>query len=208
MPTLVTKRHYYLQLILLAILGLPLTAFAQQVVQYDFSGNFYSGSPPVLGVQAAGQAYTGTMSYDSSLTSQLFPYYNVPTQYNITLDINGNTFVSNGFQIVDIPNQFLSFTSAGQWVPYATLLLNGSQVQDPSAGFSFVFYSNNQNSFASLPTSISTTGTGFLYANNNQETDAFTITNINAVPEPGEYMLMLMGFGLTGLFAARRKKTA
>jgi len=29
-----------------------------------------------------------------------------------------------------------------------------------------------------------------------------------AVPEPGEYMLMLMGFGLTGFFAVRRKNNS
>ena len=31
------------------------------------------------------------------------------------------------------------------------------------------------------------------------------LTSVTAVPEPSEYMLMLMGIGLTGVFAARRK---
>jgi len=31
--------------------------------------------------------------------------------------------------------------------------------------------------------------------------------SVTPIPEPGEYMLMLMGFGLTGFFAARSKKT-
>lgn len=206
MPTLVTKRPYYLKLILLIILGLPLTAFAQQTVQFDFSGIFYSNnSPTVLGVPVAGQVFTGTMSYDSSQTPQNSVFYYVPSQYNISFNINGNTIISDGFMIRDIPNSMLRFDSGSSVYPSATLSVNGAQVQDQTAGFYFVFFADSQNTFTSLPTSISNAGYGYLYANNYQNSDGFTITSINAVPEPSEYMLMLMGFGMTCLFAVRRK---
>lgn len=38
--------------------------------------------------------------------------------------------------------------------------------------------------------------------------DAFVLNTVAAVPEPSEWLLMLTGFGLTGLFAVRRRKSA
>ena len=107
--------------------------------------------------------------------------------------------------ITDMPNSMLRFDSGGLVDPSASLAINGVQVQDPTAGFYFVFFANSQNTFASLPTSISTAGYGYLEANDYQNSTGFTITTINAVPEPGEYILMLMGFALIG-FVSRRSK--
>ncbi len=189
-----------IKLILLTILGLPLTVFAQQSQLFNFSGAFNSiGSTSVLGVPVLGQAFTGTMSYDSSQIPQNQYFYTVSAPYKIDFYINGNTIESSGFLIRDIPNSMLRFDSA------ATFTVNGVQVLDQTAGFYFVFFADSLNTFASLPQTISNTGYGYLSANNYLESTGFTINSVSAVPEPSECLLMICGLIFVGFTATRHK---
>ena len=91
--------------------------------------------------------------------------------------------------------------------------LMGTTMPNTFRTFGFSLQSNPLGSNASVldylsPTDISG-HTVASVASTGLFPNTWTLTSsVAAVPEPGEYLLMLIGIGLTGLFAVRRKKMA
>lgn len=142
--------------------------------------------------------------------SHLRPSLPVPAPYKVDLSFNGNTFESDGFLVWAVPNGFLEVASQGIFgvfdpTVYATL--NGAPA---NAAFQFEFLADGQNTFTSLPQSITNTvGAHGYLIDSNQNVANFNIGNIAVATVPLPASGWLFGSALIGLIGVvRKRKTA
>jgi hypothetical protein len=188
-------RAYLAGMLLTIALALPASASA--TVRYDFAGTFYTSdttsSFAVEGGFTSGTgSYSGFVEFDGADPG--------PTTFNAT-----DAFLSIGSYTFDFVDPLFSPVSASVAPPDFTLLF--LSFEDFSAGslFEFVNFSISFPTATSGITQHPNPLTGSVNINLAGEIDAlngtgvitrFEVTDAPAVPEPGAWMLMIVGFGL------------
>lgn len=179
------------------------SAFAGNANMYDFStvngavtpttiglATFSSSSDPGAftfgpnaGLYANLGAYTlSEAGFGGAILDISFAAPQTAVQFNFAL---GDMFASLGNETLTLT------TNTGTIVTATAAIPTGSGDFYPEGVLSL----SGINSFSSVAISSSTA----------YPITIADLTSVTAVPEPSEYMLMLMGIGLTGVFAARRK---
>lgn len=194
-------------------------------VQFNFSGSFYDwgpSTPPVLGLNLSGQSFSGTLLYnnDPALASpagSTFQTQDFQTPYSLTINVNGNTISSNGYQVRETTGSMLRIDAgAGSSATNTTLSINGSASNDPTSGLYFVFFadsSNPLNTLPVIPATLTAPGYGYIYEHQVGLTEnalGYTINSFGpatpAVPEPSTNAMLFSGVVLLGFIIRRSKK--
>ena len=168
------------------------------------------------------------------LTGTLTNSSNAAQYLNLNLSASGNFIATTGFNGITVapalPNFYfgtgaslnsiiLASENNGSFVTSANSLSYSSQsysslslASGGAQSFEAVVDAGNGVSLSSFTLGLNTGvfATDITYSPFQTSTISTLVGShiLPAVPEPGEYMLMLMGFGLTGMFAVRRKKSA